>query len=133
MGKVWRISKSFILYPVLIVLAPLVLIFILYLLTEVWAYITATPEKAARVAHSALIDYAIDEGFPSGDYGEPHLICQDDEHKRYVFQFKHHRQNKFVAVDVYYGPQHANVGESEATTEGPQWCWDMRHGKSQAR
>jgi len=130
MGKVWKIFKAFILYPALIVLAPLILIFILYVLTDVWAYITATPEEAAGVAHSELIRYAIDEGFPSGDYGEPHLICQDDEYKRYAFQFKHHRQNKFVAVDVYYGLlRHANVGESEGPSEGPQWCWDIRHGK----
>ena len=114
MDKVWKISKSFILYPVLIILAPLVLIFILYLMTEVWAYITATPEKAAGVAHSALIDYAIDEGFPSGDYGEPHLICGDDDLRRYVFQFKHHRKDNILTVVVSFGPQEAYVALSPA-------------------
>ena len=117
MGKVWKISKSFILYPVLIVLAPLVLIFILYLLTEVWTYITATPEKAARVAHSALIDYAIDEGFPSSDYGEPQLICWDDDLRDYVFQFKHHRKDRILEVHVLFGFRGAvSIGEVNNTS-----------------
>lgn len=117
MGKVWRVFKSFILYPTLIILAPIVVIFMLALLAEAWTYVTATPEKAANVARGALIDYAIDEGFPSSDYGEPQLICRDDDLRDYVFQFKHHQKDRILEVHVLFGLRGAvSIGEVNNTS-----------------